>query len=217
MKKPKFFPILHWAALLLLITGCNKAGEANAETQNPENALSVEERIRKDNRKVRSALFDRKPLKVSNQTTSMIRYVRYNVHSEPGIPPNRIFDTLSVSKRTEVYADAMVFIQRLSNFSDTLEVYQDSVRYNSFGTKALGERIYSFKGKPIRIRKHLYSGRSSEGRMVVNNIFINDSLGLILNYGAGSHSMVLGEYNPQFNEIHEAIKRDTVFLEFEME
>ena len=211
MIQPKLHSLLLAFATLLLVQSCTEKPGPMTEAQRQDRARFYQDSFRKANHKVPAALFRTKPLNIDSTRMTALRYVRYDVAAHPR---NRVFDTLARNIRKLAYRDATIFIVGDDAYSDTLEIYKDSVRFNNLRTRMLGERTYSLQGKPIRISKHLHEYHN-RGLEALDNVFVNDSLGLVIKHWPSPHGQGLMEINPELRELHEAIKRDTAFLKFE--
>lgn len=201
------------AIVCLAIVGCHeKPVYFDAQL---ERRVMFEERFRKKYHRERSDIYKSLPLKTSYDTTSLL--MSHYLVNYPD--PNSYADTVPLYTRKSVYPHATVFFQEYRGYTDTLEIYRDSIWFNSFRAKKLGTRTFSYKGKPVEIDKYGYwwskplDGHHND----LYNLFVNDSLGLVMNYMAGHLNMYLIEVNPEYKELHEQLKQDTEFLQFELE
>ena len=96
---------------------------------------------------------------------------------------------------------------------DTLVVYNDSIRYRNLYIFPLAKKFFLLKGKKIKILKYPY-----DVQQVVDagfkNMYINDSLGIIIEKGASLSSGIV-EYDEGLKELNLQIVKDTVFTKFE--
>ncbi len=213
MTQPKLhFPLLAFAALLLVQSCTDKPGPMT-EAQRQEMIRMRQDSIRKANNKVPAALFRTKPLHIDRIHTTGLRYVRYDVSAEHS-GNTRVLDTLDTSIRKLAYSNAVIFIIGDNSYRDTLEIYKDSVRFNSLRARKLDEHTYTLKGRPIKVAKYHHEYHN-KGLEALDNVFVNDSLGLVMKHWASHHGQGLMEINPELGELHEAIKRDTAFLKLE--
>ena len=215
MTQPKLnFLLLAFATLLLAQSCTEKPASPDEEALRSERGRLWADSIHKANRRIPSRLFATKPRHVDHYTSQALYYSSYYM------PPdrynkNRVSRTFDLNVTKMAYPNALVWIQDNLDFTDTLEIYKDSVHFNSLKAWKLGARTFTLQGKPVRIAKYYYEYHGNVGLVSSRNLFVSDSLGPVLDYIAGHHRMSLLEYDPRYKELHEAIKRDTVFLEFE--
>lgn len=169
--------------------------------------------------------------------TAEVSYKRGEVIPEPPkftLPPGAPFETRDVCRyyetirekgydtiqvREYVLDTAKVFLYACDGeFNDTLIIGNNSVssrRNRAWGywrTKFLERKNLKFKGQNIVIEKYVYMNGLSRG-----NMFINDSLGIIIKRGLGQGdppSTVLYNSN-DYKELHNIIMKDTSFFIFE--
>lgn len=113
-----------------------------------------------------------------------------------------------------IYGDTTMFIYYHKNFmdyTDTLIIYKPDSLVLRSQLKFMSKKNINFKGKSIVVKKYR---QEIEPRSPSGNVYINDSLGLILKrflaHPSGEHIIL---YNTnKFPKLHEAIINDSLFF-----
>lgn len=97
-------------------------------------------------------------------------------------------------------------------FVDSLFFFKDSIKMNNEKLVLMNKRLIAFKGKSLEVKKYQYLDRSS-------NLFINDSLGLIMQKGqTHPYGTVVREYNTkEYRGLCNEIIKDSIFFSFEFD
>lgn len=116
-----------------------------------------------------------------------------------------------------IYGDTTKFIYYYKNYmqyTDTLIIYKpDSLKLRAL-LKFISKRTINFKGKPLLVKKY----RQEKDPYIYANVYINDSLGLILrrflSHPSGEDVIL---YNTdKFSELQNAVINDSVFFAGEL-
>lgn len=159
--------------------------------------------------------------KPANANTPII--TEYKVRRSPSNTYHQEFDTLDVKK---IMTDTTVtFIYSVETFEgnmrrtlrDTLNIGHTELWYHErtgrAETEFCAKREFRVGGKKFIIKKYSHSSVR-----YLCNIFVDDSIGIVLDKLSGPHT---GEeharlYNPELKELHGAILADTAFAKFDL-
>ncbi|MFN3755144.1 hypothetical protein [Flavobacterium sp.] len=113
-----------------------------------------------------------------------------------------------------VSPEKTTFIYSYKNYNrvDSLVFFKDSVIMNNEKLQLLRTKTINFKANVQKVKKYQYIDRSS-------NIFVIDSLGLILQHGqTHPYGTVRRVYNPEDNNtLYNEIIEDSLFFSFEFD
>lgn len=125
----------------------------------------------------------------------------------------KAYPTLLFTKRI-VSTECTTFIYRYKfyNFVDSLVIFKDSVMMNNEKLLLLRTKAVNLKGKVQKLKKYQYHDGAS-------NIFVIDSLGLILTHGQTHPYGTVGRvYHPEaHNTLYNEIIEDSLFYRFEFD
>lgn len=123
-------------------------------------------------------------------------------------------DSLNVIKTQK--QDTTIFKYKMaSNIlkPDTLKIIKNQLFLNKKPLKIFGSKEFVYKSGKVKIFKCDYV-INNNGFPVFYNIFINDSLGIIIRRGLRQRSFVY-EYGPGLDELQKKIKNDSAFFAFQ--
>lgn len=121
----------------------------------------------------RSKIYDSQPLDSITVTTNF--KVFFDAKKEFKIKEEIKEGTFN--RRELQFKDARVFIYKWNNaFNDTLEIYVDSVRFNSIRLDKIASRDFKLDGRIISVGKYSYSSLNGYHQ----NLFVIPSSGLLL-------------------------------------
>ena len=120
----------------------------------------------------------------------------------------------SLSTKKIIFPEKTVYVYYIEKYNrvDSLVIYKDSVIMNNEKLLLLRKKGIYYKKKKLNIEKYQYLDRSS-------NIFISDSLGIILQHGqTHPYGTVRREYNTEnYRALCNEIKKDSIFFDFEFD
>jgi hypothetical protein len=124
--------------------------------------------------------------------------------------PNRY----SLYTKKIIFTEKTVYVYNIEKYNrvDSLVVFKDSVIMNNEKLLLLRKKGFDYKKKKMSIKKYQYLDRSS-------NIFISDSLGIIMQHGqTHPYGTVRREYNTEnYRSLCNEIKNDSIFFNFEFD
>jgi hypothetical protein len=113
------------------------------------------------------------------------------------------------------YPNAEVFIYKYDyNDSDTLEIYRDSLRYNSVKLEYVGSRQFIINNYITQVNKYTYAGFNGT-HAIFSELYIAKPSGLIMQHLMGHLTVSSVEYDGINKTIQEQILQDSVFYTFE--
>jgi|GEM_PF-3858813 len=124
-------------------------------------------------------------------------------------------------KRDSLYLEKDVSIEKtIFKYRDNKSFINDSLMYcdheyalNSEKLKFLSKKTILYNQVKFTISKYLYS---PEAELFESNVFINDSLGIIMNNIHGKSSgLLLYKFGHQYIQLQDKIYNDTLFYKFQ--
>ncbi|GGB70279.1 hypothetical protein GCM10007424_07770 [Flavobacterium suaedae] len=111
------------------------------------------------------------------------------------------------------FSEAQVFIYEYEFAkSDTLEIYQDSIIFNSTVIDKISSKSFKLNDRTVLVNKYFYSS-VGENTLVSSNLYIVPSEGLVLQKTISQKSGSV-EYNIGLELLQRQIQNDSVFFKF---
>ncbi|KAF2519342.1 hypothetical protein E0W68_03035 [Flavobacterium salilacus subsp. salilacus] len=186
---------------IAIFSSCHK-NEKKTESIDYKQLINKKEKL--------SKIFKEKPLSKTYINKFSILYYqedKTNISGAYYVKEGRK-DSLRIEKRN--YNTATVFIYNYFNGGiDTLEIYKDSIKFNSATIEKKSSKKIHFSGTTFNINKFHYSNY-----LETSNLYIEDSLGLILQRLISQKTAII-EYDHELGFIQKQIEQDSIFFKFE--